>query len=164
MHGDKSIYNKLRELYITFEYYEHPPVNTIADMLKYWKNPDAMHCKNLFFRNNKGKKHYLVIFKYSHSLNIKDLEQSLKQGKLSFASEKRLQYYLSTTPGSVSPLGLVHDVENHVYVFLDNHLRDCEKISFHPNDNRASLTLSLKDFEKYLQATGNRFEFTELYR
>ncbi len=163
MLGDKSIYEKLKELDITFEYFEHPPVNTIAEMLQHWKNPEAMHCKNLFFRNNKGKKHYLVVFKYSHTLNIKDLEQRLGQGKLSFASEKRLSRYLNTTPGSVSPLGLVNDTENHVKVFLDKNLRQTNLISFHPNNNRASLSLLFSDFERYLEATGNAFEFTELY-
>ena len=70
---------------------------------EFWTDLDAKHCKNIFFRNHKGNKHYLVILEHTHALAIKDLEQRLKQGKLSFASEKRLLKFLGLTPGSVTP-------------------------------------------------------------
>ena len=157
----KKVFDVLQELGITYEVYEHPPLDTIEIALEYWKDIDAMHCKNLFFRNHKGNRHYLVIIKDTTPFSIRSLEQKLKQGKLTFSSEKRLMKYLGVKPGSVSPFGLINDKEHHVYVFLDEQIRNAEKISFHPNDNTASLVLDYSDFLKYLAKMGNGFEFID---
>jgi len=157
----EKVFSKLRELEISFEVYEHPPLDTIEIALKYWKDIDAMHCKNLFFRNHKGNRHYLVIIKDTTPFNIRSLEQKLKQGKLTFGSEKRLMKYLGVKPGSVSPFGLIHDNDHHVHLFLDQQLQSARKISFHPNDNTASLVLAYPDFIKYLDHLGNTYEFID---
>ena len=65
MNGDPKLYETLSKLDIKFLYHEHPPAPTIDEAMKYWKDLDATHCKNLFFRNHKGNKHYLVILKYT---------------------------------------------------------------------------------------------------
>jgi Ala-tRNA(Pro) deacylase len=153
----------LAELNISYDLFEHPPTPTIEAALAYWGKMDSTHCKNLFFRNHKGNQHYLVIFEHSQQLDIQYLEKKLNQGKLSFASEKRLAKYLGVKPGSVSLFGLINDTENHVYVFLDKKLLSSEFLSFHPNDNTASLKISKEDFFKFLEWTGNSYEFLELY-
>ena len=163
MRGQAELYEILKELDIEFDYYPHPAVPTVQEAMKYWKGMEATKCKNLFFRNHKGNRHYLVIIEHRQKLAISDLEQRLKQGKISFASEKRLDKYLKLTPGSVTPFGLINDIENHVHVFLDRNLMKCKKISFHPNINTASLVLSYADFEKYLNWVGNTFDFLDLY-
>ena len=156
-----KVFNKLKELKISFEVFEHPPLDTIEIALQYWKDIDAMHCKNLFFRNHKGNRHYLVIIKDTTPFNIRSLEQKLRQGKLTFGSEKRLMKYLGVKPGSVSPFGLINDTEHHVHLFLDQQLQLADKISFHPNDNTASLVITYSDFMKYLNHMGNTYEFID---
>ena len=156
-----SVFATLKKLNIPYEVFEHPPLDTIEIALEYWRNIDAMHCKNLFFRNHKGNRHYLVIIKDTTPFNIRSLEQKLKQGKLTFGSEKRLMKYLGVKPGSVSPFGLINDEEHHVHLFLDQQLKTADKISFHPNDNTASLVLSYKDFINYLKQMNNIFEFID---
>ncbi len=163
MNGQEIVYKTLTQLNISFEYYEHPPAPTIEIARQYWKNIEAVHCKNLFFRNHKGNKHYLVIFDCNQNMNIHQLEKMLKQGKLSFASERRLFQYLRLYPGSISPFGLLNDQENHVYVFLDKNLQNAKKLSFHPNENTASLVITQEGFQNYLSNCGNPFEFIELY-
>ena len=83
MNGDPTLYKTFDELNIAFDYYEHPSAATIEEAKKYWKDIEAAHCKNLFFRNHKGNRHYLVILEHTCTLNIHDLEKRLKQGKLS---------------------------------------------------------------------------------
>lgn len=163
MNGDHKVYEALKNLNINFEYIEHPPAPTIEIAKKYWKGHDAQHCKNLFFRNHKGNQHYLVILDCEQNLAIHDIEKRLKQGKLTFASEKRMQQYLGLLPGSVSPFGLIYDTTNNVHVFLDKNLKNVTRISFHPNQNTASLIISLTDFMRYLEHTGNSYDFIELY-
>jgi Ala-tRNA(Pro) deacylase len=161
--GDARVYEMLNHLGIAFDYYEHPPVPTVEEASQYWAGIDSTHCKNLFFRNHKGDRHYLVIFEYSQSLNIRDLELRLKQGKLSFASPERMMRYLGLQPGSVSPFGLIHDTQNHVHLFIDANLQKADRLSFHPNLNTASLVIGFPDFLKYLNFTGNSHEFIALY-
>jgi len=164
MNGDPLLYRKLEELGIPCEYHEHPPAPTIDIAVQYWKDiAGTTHCKNLFFRNHKGNQHYLVIFDHRQTLSIHDLEKRLRQGKLSFASEQRMDKYLGLKPGSVTPFGLIHDKEQHVHLFLDENLKNLPKISFHPNDNTASLVISFTDFIKFLDAMGNAYEFLTLY-
>ncbi len=163
MNGNPELYKILDELGIRFEYYEHPPAPTIELARIYWKDIGATHCKNLFFRNHKGNRHYLVILEHEHDLVVTDLEKRLKQGKLSFASPERMNKYLGLSPGSVSPFGLVNDHDHHVHLFIDCNLRNSKKISFHPCVNTASLVVSFPDFEKFLTFTGNTFEYLELY-
>jgi len=155
----EKVYKLLNELNIEFKEYEHPPLDTIEIAQEYWKDIDAMHCKNLFFRNHKGNKHYLVIIKDTTPFVLKKLEKKLKQGKLTFGSEKRLTKYLNVKAGSVSPFGLINDKEKHVHLFLDEQLQSANYISFHPNDNTASLVLKYSDFIKYLNYMGNKYEF-----
>lgn len=153
----------LTDLGIPYELTEHPPVPTVEDALPYWNQIDATHCKNLFFRNHKGNRHYLVVFRHEQQLRIRDLEQRLKQGKISFASPARMERYLGLSGGSVSVFGLINDRENHVHLFLDARLQSAEKISFHPNENTATLVIAFPDFLKFLDWSGNSYEFITLY-
>jgi Ala-tRNA(Pro) deacylase len=157
----EKVFNALKDLEISFEVFEHPPLDTIEIALKYWKDIHAMHCKNLFFRNHKGNRHYLVIIKDTTPFNIRSLEQKLKQGKLTFGSEKRLMKHLGVKPGSVSPFGLLNDTEHHVHLFLDQQIQTADKISFHPNDNTASVVISYTDFIKFLDHMRNTYEFID---
>ncbi len=163
MRGQLQVYEVLKNLQISFDYYEHPPVPTVKEAAVYWKDIEAAHCKNLFFRNHKGNRHFLVLLEYQQNLVIKDLEARLKQGKISFASDKRLMKYLGLTAGSVSPFGLVNDEKHEVHVFIDENLKKATKISFHPNINTASLVLSLADFMLYMNTIGNTYTFLKLY-
>jgi len=163
MNDRKIVLDTLDRLGISYEKYEHPPIPTIEEALIHWKGIEATHCKNLFFRNHKGNRHYMVVFEHSQKLAIRDLEQKLKQGKLSFASEKRMLKYIDTIGGSISPFGLINDNENHTHLFLDENLLKAKKLSFHPNDNTMTLVLNQKDFIKYLDWMGNDYEFLNLY-
>ena len=163
LNGDPAVYQTLNKLNIPFDYYQHPPAPTVEEASKYWVDIEAAHCKNLFFRNHKGNRHYLVVFHYLQNLKIRDLELRLKQGKLTFASPQRMMKYLGIEPGSVSPFGLIHDKDHHVHLFIDHHLQQAERISFHPNLNTASLVISMDNFMKDLKYVGNSYEFLELY-
>lgn len=163
MRGQKELYELLDRLSIKYEYHEHPPLATIEDARIHWRDFNSARCKNIFFRNHKGNRHYLVVLEHLRQLNIKDLEKRLKQGKLTFASDKRLKKYLGVEPGSVSPFGLINDRENHVHMFIDEKLSESDRLAFHPNLNTASLVISKPDFLKFLAYTGNTYEFIKLY-
>ena len=158
LRGPAELYRLLDSLEIQYEYIEHPPVPTVEEAMKYWSGIDFGHCKNIFFRNHKGDRHYLVILYYDSKLNIRDLEQKLRQGKLSFASDRRLMQYLGLTPGSVSPFGLINDSSRHVHLFIDKNLMNHERLSFHPNTNTASLIIPRDGLFRFLKHTGTTWE------
>jgi Ala-tRNA(Pro) deacylase len=163
MRGQTELYQLLEKLEIKFEYHEHPPLATIDDAILHWKDYNSGRCKNIFLRNHKGDKHYLVILEHLRQLNIRDLEKRLRQGKLTFASDLRLKKYLGVEPGSVTPFGLINDTGKHVHLFIDDKLNEFDRLTFHPNVNTSSLVVSKSDFLKFLEFTGNSFEFISLY-
>lgn len=158
---------------IKYSCYTHPEGKTIEEARRWWKDDGSVHCKNIFLRNHKGNRHYLVCFDCDHDLAIHDLEAKLKAslqaqglpscGKLSFASPERMMKYLGLEPGSVSPFGLINDTENHVHLFLDETLRNAKTLSFHPNDCRATVVIEREEFEQYLNIIGNTYEYLQLY-
>ena len=173
MTREEIVLNFLNEHDIPFTVYHHPEGKTIEEAKRWWKDDGSVHCKNLFFRNHKGNKHYLVCFHCDHDLDIHDLEHRLKAsliakglpscGKLSFASPERMMRYLVLEPGSVSPFGLINYAEHHVHLFLDEHLQNAPALSFHPNDCRGTVVIARADFERYLKAVGNTYEYLSLY-
>ncbi|MBP5206143.1 MAG: prolyl-tRNA synthetase associated domain-containing protein [Bacteroidales bacterium] len=163
MNGDPRLYDLLEKLNIGYEYIEHPEAPTIEIAKQYWAGHDAKHCKNLFFRNHKGDRHYLVLLDCDQNMNIHDIEHRLHQGKLSFASEKRLMKYLGVLPGSVTPFGLINDTEHHVHVFIDQELQKADKVSFHPCVNTASLIIKREDLIRFLEYQTNAYEWIDLY-
>jgi len=164
MDRKEKVYDYLHRFGIEYECIEHPATPTVEEALLYvTDNGDVCHCKNLFLRNHKGDRHYLVIFDWHYNLDVKRLQVILGQGRMSFASETRLDRYLGVKPGSVSLFGLINDEDNHVHLLLDKHLEHASKLSFHPNDNTASLIITHEGFMRFLSACGNSHEFMDLY-
>ena len=162
MNGDPKLFEILEELSIQFEYYEHPPTPTIEEAMKYWKDIESTHCKNLFFRNHKGDRHYLVVFDHRKTLDVKTLEGMLHQGKLTFASEERMSRFLGVKPGSVTPLALINDKNNHVKLFIDSDIRKGTKVSFHPCSNTASIVIKTTDLIRFLYYVQNEVEWLDI--
>jgi len=158
-----DLYQLLSELDISYTLYKHPPAPTIEIARQYWKNIPTAHCRNIFFRNHKGNRHYLVVIEHLNELPIHQLEKRLKQGKLTFASPERMMRYLGVSPGSVSPYGLINDATHHVHLFIDEMLKSAETISFHPLVNTVSISTRFDDFVRFLEWTGNTYEFINFH-
>ena len=150
-----AIFNTLSALGITYQLYEHPPVFTAEEAAAHWKDIPGRPVKNLFLRNKRGDRHYLVILGIEKQADLRHLVKLIGDDRLSFGSPERLMKCLGTTPGSVSPLGLVHDAARAVRVIVDSDLQAAERLIFHPNDNAASVTISGADFERFLAHQGN---------
>jgi len=153
----KQVLNLLKKLKINHELHQHPAVYTCDEADKYYKNIEGGKSKNLFIRNKKGDKHYLIIIESNKKVDLKSLATTLNESKLSFASEERLMKYLGLTKGSVSPFGLINDINNEVVVVLDQDLLKNEKLHYHPNVNTATVELSKDNFIKFLDWTGNQY-------
>ena len=156
---EEQVRDVLAALGIAIERYEHPPVATALEADEHWADIEAAHCKNLFLRNQKGSRHYLVIVKHRKRADLRAVADQIGDGKLSFASPERLMTHLGVTPGSVSPFGLINDAAREVRVFLDRDLKDAARISFHPNINTVTFVLAFADFERFLADRGNTVRY-----
>ena len=170
-----KVLNYLSEHNIPFTCYNHPEGKTIEEAKRWWKDDGSIHCKNLFFRNHKGNRHYLVSLECHKDLDIHGLEHQLHQGKLSFASEERMMRCLGVHPGSVCAYGLINDINipdanpkelfengHRVKYYLDRSLLDSRKISFHPCENTARVVISKDDFLRFLDIWGGEVEWLDI--
>ena len=149
------VYATLDALGITYDKFTHPPVFTGEEAAEHWAPIQGTRVKNLFLRNKKGDRHYLVILEISKQADLRHLVKILGDDRLSFGSADRLMAVMGLTPGSVSPFGLIHDDKKVVRVVLDEELRGAGHLIFHPNINTASLTITVPDLEKFLATRGN---------
>ena len=150
------MYAALDALGISYERHEHPPVFTAEEAAVHWAALAGTKCKNLFLRNKKGNRHYLVILEISKAADLRQIVKLVGDDRLSFGSPERLMNELGLTPGSVSPFGLINDEDGSVRVLIDADLRGDERLIFHPNINTASVVVSWQDLEKFLASRSNR--------
>ena len=145
----------LRGLDIAFARHDHPAVATVAEAEEHWAGIDALHCKNLFLRNQKGTRHFLVVLAATRRGDLAAIGDRFGEKKLGFASPERLFDCLRLAPGSVSPFGLINDPGHRVELAVDVAIRDAARVAFHPNVNTATLVLSGAGFQRFLAAAGH---------
>jgi Ala-tRNA(Pro) deacylase len=159
---EEPVYATLQSLGIEFERHEHEAAATVLEAEAHWAAIDAMHFKNLFVRNQKGTRHYLLIVRHSKRADLRAIADQIGDGKLSFGSPDRLMTHLGVTPGSVSPFGLIHNRDHAVRVVIDRDLKSADRVSFHPNINTVTITLGRTDFEKFLGNCGNPVQYVSV--
>ena len=91
--------NKLDALGIAYEKIDHPAVYTIDEMDNLDITFKCNVVKNLFLRDAKGKRHFLVVLDKDKKADLAGIRGQLGCSKLSFASEDRLMKHLQLTKG-----------------------------------------------------------------
>jgi Ala-tRNA(Pro) deacylase len=162
MADPEKVYEALNGLGIAYDKYEHPPVFTGEEAAEHWGPIKATQVKNLFLRNKKGNRQYLVILEINKQADLRALVKTIGDDRFSFGSAERLMETFGVTPGSVSPFGLLHAGSKEVRVIVDQDLRDADRLIFHPNLNTASVTITVADFERFLATRPNVVRWMKL--
>jgi len=157
-----DIYQLLEKLNIAYKKVEHPPVFTVEEADAQYHGLEGGQTKNLFLRNKKGTRHYLLVAESNRPIDLKEVRSLVDESTLSFASPERLMKYLGLTPGSVSPFGIINDTSREVVVLLDAAMLRHDLLNYHPNINTATLTLRREDFLRFLEHCGNEVRILEL--
>ncbi len=150
----KQIKQYLKEIGINFKTFTHPAVYTCEEAEKYNKDIRGIHSKNLFIKNKKSKRFYLVILPAEKKLEMDKLEEALND-KVKFANATDLNAILGLSTGAVSPFGLINDNEKKVKIVIDKKVWQSDFVSFHPNINTETFELSKEDFHKYIKSLNN---------
>ena len=120
------------------------------------------HKTNLFLRNRKGDVHYLVMLDDTKKVDLKAWSKQIGSTNLSLASEERLLKYLRLKPGSVTPFGIINDMERVVTVLVDRDLISADIVNFHPNVNTATIGVSYKDLERFIKWHENKMNYVNI--
>ncbi|MGK5012080.1 prolyl-tRNA synthetase associated domain-containing protein [Janthinobacterium sp. MDB2-8] len=134
---------------------EHPAVHTIAEALIHVPAMPGLMVKNLFVRDEKGRRHFLVIVPSDKRIDLAALGRLLPASKLSLASPERLLQHLGITPGSVSLFALIHDSTQAVELVLDQAVWEASHLQAHPLRNTATVALSHATLLSFLAHTGH---------
>ena len=141
---------------------EHEAVFTMEEMDAAGITKKGNVVKNLFVRNAKGDKHYLVSAPEDRKIDMNKLAILLGSTRLSFASPERMDKYLGVKQGSVSPLCVLNDENHEVFVAFDQSLMGEERIGVHPLENTATIFMTFKDLKKIIEDQGNKFKLIKL--
>ena len=154
MLADKT---KLAELLvgldITYDAIEHPPLHTSLAADEFMIERPGTRLKNLFLRDNEGKRHFLVITAHNKQLDLKALSKQQGLSRLGFASSERLATYLKVAPGCVSMLALLNDKQNEVSLWVDQDIWGGDLFHCHPFENTQTWLLSKADLETFFNHT-----------
>ena len=153
-----NIIEILDSLDIKFKRFGHPAVFTVEQAQHHAAHmPSVGHTKNLFLKTEKSPtRYYLYTLPHHQRADLKSLAKSLDLScRLTFASDSELKELLGLTPGSVSPLGLINDTSHRVQFLISSELLHNSHILMHPNDNTATIEISVPDFQKFLSHTGH---------
>ena len=157
-----DFYKFLDSINVSYERFDHPAVYTVSEAKKLSPEMDGASTKNLFLRDKKGIRHFLVVVPQDKQVDLKELSSILEVSRLSFASPDRLKKYLGIEPGSVSILALLNDPEKTVEVFVDNELWNAEIILCHPLVNTSTLAITRDGIKQFLEKTGHNLMLVEI--
>ena len=157
-----DIYKFLDSINVSYERFDHPAVYTVSEAKKLSPEMDGASTKNLFLRDKKGIRHFLVVVPQDKQVDLKELSSILEASRLSFASPDRLKKYLGIEPGSVSILALLNDPEKTVEVFVDNELWNAEIILCHPLVNTSTLAITRDGIKQFLEKSGHNLMLVEI--
>jgi len=147
---------------IRLQRFAHPPVMTVEESERLVPRLPGAKTKNLFLRDKKGARHFLVTVPHDLAVDLIALGVQLGVGRLGFASAERLMTHIGITPGSVSLLALVNDTAHAVEFVIDRRLWDADAVHAHPLVNDATMVIPHAELERFLAATGHSVRIIEV--
>lgn len=100
---EQALLALLRELAIDSQRVEHPAIASIEEYYAQGIELPDQGIKNLFLRNRKGTRHYLVLLDERKEADLPGIAEQIGESRLSFASVERLREYLGVELGCVTP-------------------------------------------------------------
>ena len=158
----QDVLNFLSARGIDYDRYDHEPVHTVADIHRVLPSLPGAGTKNLFLRDDKGRRHFLVVVADDRQVDLKRLSKVMGTTRLSFGSSKRLKKYLSIEPGAVSMLAIIKDKRCDVEFFIDRNLWAASAFQCHPMVNTSTLVISRKGIEAVVAASGHKLSLIDV--
>ena len=154
----EHVYKALEDMGISYEVVEHPPALTTEEADKYIEGKEGCRTKTLFLRNRNKKRCILLIMDEVKRLDMKKCAEILEEKEFKFASAELLAEKLGLAAGVVSPFGLLNNTARDVTVYFDKAMLDEYRIlTFHPNENTATVFIDSGDLQRFIKNTGHEY-------
>ncbi len=147
---------------VRYELAEHEAVSTVEQAHGAGIPFAAFGAKNLFVRDDRKRRYYLVTMPDDKRVPLKELQGRIGSRRLSFASPADLADRLALSPGSVTPLGALHDGARDVEVVFDRALVERGRVAVHPCDNTATVLVGTRDLIRLLRGRGRSVRVIDL--
>ena len=158
----ETFFNFLEANQIVYTRHDHPAVYTVEEADRLVPELAAAKTKNLFLRDDKGRRHFLVVVPGHKQVDLKTLKDRMGIKRISFGSPQRLQKHLGIEPGAVSILALYNDKALAVELFVDQELWTSESFQCHPLVNTATLEITRENLIRFLEITGHEMTIIEV--
>lgn len=159
-----ATYDVLDKLNIEYYRVDHEPAMTMEEckLIDEFIQP-AVICKNLFLCNQQKTKFFLLLIREDKKFMTKEISSQINSARLSFGTPEKLEELLNLTPGSVTCLGLMNDVENKVQLLVDEDVFNSEYIGVHPCINTSSIKMKCKDlFQVFVPYVKHDYKLVKL--
>jgi Ala-tRNA(Pro) deacylase len=147
----ENLINYLIDNNLEFTLYEHVAVFTCEEAKQHLGHINALGTKNLFLREEKGPRVFLVTVSDSKRVDLNKLRFELKSERLTFGKPELLWECLAVEPGSVTVFGIANDTLAKVELFIDTTVMSAALIQAHPLRNTASLTFKPSMLNQFLK-------------
>ncbi len=149
----------LNNLEINYDMIEHQPLYTVKDAQIIKKRIKGVGVKNLFLKDKNN--FYLLLLRDNKKACFKELENKLNIKHLTMASVEELKDILNLEKGSVTPLGIINDINNRVKIIIDNDLKN-KRVLVHPLVNTKTIALDFNDLIKFIMYFKHEYIILEL--
>ena len=150
-------YDLLDSLGIEYERADHEAAMTMEACLEIDRALGAKTCKNLFLTNRQQTAFYLLLIPGDKPFKTKDISAQIGSSRLSFGSHELMEELLDITPGSLTVLGLMNDLDHDVTLLIDEDVLSDEFFGCHPCINTSTVKFRTSDLvERLIPALKHR--------
>ena len=157
-----EFYQFLADNRIEYERHDHPPVYTVEEASRLVPPLPAAKTKNLFLRDKKGQRHFLLVVPADKRIDIKTLPRVVGSNRLSFGSANRLKKYLDVEPGSVTLFAIFNDPDHKVELVIDESLWQANAFQFHPLINTSTLVITRDNLKRFIAKVGHEIQLVDV--
>jgi hypothetical protein len=143
---ERKCYEFLEKIGIDYEVVDHEEALDMDKCLEIETVLGVKICKNIMLCNRQETRFFIFMMPGDKKYVTKDVSKKIGMSRLSFAKEEHLKDYLNVTPGSVSVLGLLNDIDNRVELVIDRDVIGQNHIRCHPCVNTSTLKIKTDDF------------------
>ena len=138
---ERKCYKFLEKIGIDYEVVDHEEASDMDKCLEIETVLGVKICKNIMLCNRQETRFFIFMMPGDKKYVTKDVSKKIGMSRLSFAKEEHLKDYLNVTPGSVSVLGLLNDIDNRVELVIDRDVIGQNHIRCHPCVNTSTLKI-----------------------
>jgi Ala-tRNA(Pro) deacylase len=149
-----DLFERFKSLGIETRTLDHAPVFTVEQAKLVHDDMPGGHCKNLFCKDEKGVL-WLIVALEDAVINLKAAPAKIGSKRLTFGKPELLMEVLGVEPGSVTPFGLINDINNRINVILDEAMMRETPLNYHPLKNDATTSIAPDDLITFMKSCGH---------